>query len=312
MVRVSDEETAWRVFRALEAIRGVYYLQRAIPHEGRDVRAFVIGDRVVAAIERRSPAGARTSRAAAKRRAIVLPAAWSDMALRAAQAVGADIRGCRSSACAGWNCLRSRGERNSGMARTSGGDLRKRRGSADRSRGLHASRARRDARSRMSTREEIAAAAQLACLLEASAPKPGNVSPGICLPRHALRALSRERRSDRSCISRCGHAVRWRHDPARDRGHAPLDEREYEPRHRPPPRAARARCASATTGITARPCAQRTRLHHDRRRRRRLPRHPTRASGRPRRCIRAGHHDIAHCHAHCRDDTRRRARRCRA
>lgn len=31
----------------------------------------------------------------------------------------------------------------------------------------------------MSTREAIAAAAQLACLLEASAPKPGNVSPGI-------------------------------------------------------------------------------------------------------------------------------------
>lgn len=31
----------------------------------------------------------------------------------------------------------------------------------------------------MSSREEIAAAAQLACLLEASAPKPGNVSPGI-------------------------------------------------------------------------------------------------------------------------------------
>jgi triphosphoribosyl-dephospho-CoA synthase len=31
----------------------------------------------------------------------------------------------------------------------------------------------------MSTREEIAASAQLACLLEASAPKPGNVSPGF-------------------------------------------------------------------------------------------------------------------------------------
>ena len=31
----------------------------------------------------------------------------------------------------------------------------------------------------MITRQEIAAAAQLACLLEASAPKPGNVSPGI-------------------------------------------------------------------------------------------------------------------------------------
>jgi triphosphoribosyl-dephospho-CoA synthase len=31
----------------------------------------------------------------------------------------------------------------------------------------------------MRAREEIAAAAQLACLLEASAPKPGNVSPGV-------------------------------------------------------------------------------------------------------------------------------------
>jgi triphosphoribosyl-dephospho-CoA synthase len=31
----------------------------------------------------------------------------------------------------------------------------------------------------MTAREEIAAAAQLACLLEASAPKPGNVSPGV-------------------------------------------------------------------------------------------------------------------------------------
>jgi triphosphoribosyl-dephospho-CoA synthase len=31
----------------------------------------------------------------------------------------------------------------------------------------------------MSAREDIAASAQLACLLEASAPKPGNVSPGV-------------------------------------------------------------------------------------------------------------------------------------
>ncbi len=93
MVRVSDEDTAWRVFRALEAIRGVYYLQRAIPHEGRDIRAFVIGDRVVAAIERRSP-GWRTnvSRGGAAN-AITLPAALHDMALRAARAVGAAYAG---------------------------------------------------------------------------------------------------------------------------------------------------------------------------------------------------------------------------
>ncbi len=93
MVRVSEEETAWRVFRALEAIRGVYYLQRAIPHEGRDIRAFVIGDRVVAAIERRS-AGWRTNVSrGGEARSVVLPAPWSEMALRAARAVDASYAG---------------------------------------------------------------------------------------------------------------------------------------------------------------------------------------------------------------------------
>ena len=52
MVRVSDEEMAFRVFRTIEQIRGVYYLQRTIEHEGRDIRAFVVGGRVLAAIER--------------------------------------------------------------------------------------------------------------------------------------------------------------------------------------------------------------------------------------------------------------------
>ena len=58
MVRVADEEVAWRVFRALDAIRGVYYVQRTIDHGGRDIRAFVIGDRVIGAIERRRAARA--------------------------------------------------------------------------------------------------------------------------------------------------------------------------------------------------------------------------------------------------------------
>ena len=93
MVRVSDEETAWRVFRALEAIRGVYYLQRAIPHEGRDVRAFVIGDRVVAAIERRSPGWRTNISRGGEARAFSLPDEWADMALRAARAVGAEYAG---------------------------------------------------------------------------------------------------------------------------------------------------------------------------------------------------------------------------
>lgn len=93
MVRVSDEETAYRVFRALETIRGVYYLQRAIDHDGCDVRAFVVGDRVIAAIERRAP-GWRTNIARGGRaRAVTLSPEWSAVALAAARAVGADYAG---------------------------------------------------------------------------------------------------------------------------------------------------------------------------------------------------------------------------
>jgi len=102
MVRVSDEDSAWRVFRALEAIRGVYYLQRAVRQgesggsgagEGHDVRAFVVGDRVIGAIERSAP-GWRTNVARGGRaRAFELPSEWCAMALRAARAVGAEYAG---------------------------------------------------------------------------------------------------------------------------------------------------------------------------------------------------------------------------
>jgi RimK family alpha-L-glutamate ligase len=93
MVRVSDEETAFRVFRAIETIRGVFYLQRAIEHDGRDVRAFVLGGRVLGAIERRA-AGWRTNIARGGRaEAIALPPEWAELAVRAAAAVGAVYAG---------------------------------------------------------------------------------------------------------------------------------------------------------------------------------------------------------------------------
>src|SRR5215207_7190103 len=57
MVRVSDPETAFRVVRALDMTRAVFYVQRVIEHNGCDVRAFVVGDRVMAAIERRARDG---------------------------------------------------------------------------------------------------------------------------------------------------------------------------------------------------------------------------------------------------------------
>ncbi len=93
MVRVSDEEIAYRVFKALELERAVYYVQQALPHEGRDVRVFVVGGRVVAAAWRAAD-GWRTNLARGGRAERAdLPAAWAEMSLRAAAAVGAGYAG---------------------------------------------------------------------------------------------------------------------------------------------------------------------------------------------------------------------------
>jgi RimK family alpha-L-glutamate ligase len=93
MVRVSDEEIAHRVFRALELERAVYYVQEAIDHEGRDIRAFVVGDRVVAAAYRRAP-GWRTNLArGGQPEPLTLNPEWEEMSLRAARAVDAAYAG---------------------------------------------------------------------------------------------------------------------------------------------------------------------------------------------------------------------------
>ncbi len=93
MVRVQDEEMAFRVFRTIEQIRGVYYLQRTIDHDGVDIRAFVVGGRVLGAIERRAP-GWRTNLArGGSARRVALPEQLASLALRAAAAVGAEYAG---------------------------------------------------------------------------------------------------------------------------------------------------------------------------------------------------------------------------
>jgi len=95
MVRVSDPEIALRVVRALDQTRAVFYVQRAVDHGGRDVRAFVVGGRVVGAIERRAAGDdwrANVSRGASVR-AIDLPDEWARFAVAAAAAVGAEYAG---------------------------------------------------------------------------------------------------------------------------------------------------------------------------------------------------------------------------
>jgi RimK family alpha-L-glutamate ligase len=95
MVRVSDPEVAFRIVRSLEQLRAVFYLQRAVDHGGRDVRVFVVGDRVLGAIERRAAAGEWRTNVSngGSARPFDLPDTWGELALRAAAAVGADYAG---------------------------------------------------------------------------------------------------------------------------------------------------------------------------------------------------------------------------
>jgi RimK family alpha-L-glutamate ligase len=95
LVRVTDPEVARRVAKPLEQMRSVFYVQRAVDHGGRDVRVFVVGGRVLGAIERRAPAGEWRTNVSLGGRAetVTIPDAWADMAVRAASAVGADYAG---------------------------------------------------------------------------------------------------------------------------------------------------------------------------------------------------------------------------
>jgi RimK family alpha-L-glutamate ligase len=60
IVRVADADLAYRTFRALELTRSVFYLQEFVAHGGRDIRAFVVGGRLLAAMTRRA-AGWKTN-----------------------------------------------------------------------------------------------------------------------------------------------------------------------------------------------------------------------------------------------------------
>ena len=57
IVRVSDFELARRTFQTLERLGAVLYVQRTIRHPGHDLRAFVLGDRVVGSFRRHAAGG---------------------------------------------------------------------------------------------------------------------------------------------------------------------------------------------------------------------------------------------------------------
>ena len=93
MVRVSDEETAYRVLRAWELNRYIYYIQEYLPHFQEDIRAFVIGDRVVAAMRRRGLGWKTNFAQGAQVEPVVLSGEMETLALKATHLIGLDYAG---------------------------------------------------------------------------------------------------------------------------------------------------------------------------------------------------------------------------
>lgn len=93
IARLNDEALALRAFKLLEELRAVLYVQEFVPHEGFDVRVFVLGERTFA-MRRRNALDWRTNVSrGATAEALDLSADWRDLALRAARAIGAPIAG---------------------------------------------------------------------------------------------------------------------------------------------------------------------------------------------------------------------------
>jgi RimK family alpha-L-glutamate ligase len=94
ITRVTDADVAYRVFKTLERLGAILYVQKFVPHDGSDLRAFVLGDRVLAAMRRRHDSDWRTNVArGAKGEPATLTHDEAELACRAAQAVGAPIAG---------------------------------------------------------------------------------------------------------------------------------------------------------------------------------------------------------------------------
>ena len=93
MRRVSDEDTAYRVFRSLELDRYIFYLQEYIPHGQEDIRAFVVGNRVIAAMRRRGNGWKTNVAQGAQVEAIELPADLQELSIEAARLVGTEYAG---------------------------------------------------------------------------------------------------------------------------------------------------------------------------------------------------------------------------
>ncbi len=92
--RISDPDVAERLFRAVAFYHEVIYLQKFIPHGTSDVRVFVVGERVIAAMHRVSPSSWKTNVSlGAQPVALTLSDELDSLAVKASEVIGCKISG---------------------------------------------------------------------------------------------------------------------------------------------------------------------------------------------------------------------------
>lgn len=91
--RVSDPEVATRIFKAVSFYHGVLYLQEFVPHGVSDIRAFVIGDNVVASMHRVAETWKTNVSLGAKPVSTELNNELESLAIRASRVLGCKIAG---------------------------------------------------------------------------------------------------------------------------------------------------------------------------------------------------------------------------
>ena len=93
MVRVDDRDVAHRVFKALQMARNVFYIQEFIPHGNQDIRAFVIGEKVVASMLRVGETWKTNIARGAKPKAYRISPKLEKLCVKASRVVGCDYAG---------------------------------------------------------------------------------------------------------------------------------------------------------------------------------------------------------------------------
>ena len=91
--RVVDADIADTVFKAITFHHGVVYIQEFVPHGHSDIRAFVVGGRVIAAMRRVAEGWKTNYSRGAKPAPTTLSREFEELAVKASKAVGCKVAG---------------------------------------------------------------------------------------------------------------------------------------------------------------------------------------------------------------------------